>query len=162
MQEAQVRLFDDTYTNNPKAEQRTTTLAVFLLLVQLGLLAYLIFTKGFAYGFLGLYLLHLLVFSFLLARIWFDSHPEYRRHLTFTSQSVCYRTGFLKKEQDFDWDEVDEVRLSLDQVEFVLKNEAQHLVPLTMIHDATALHKANEQIRSMVLLKGIHLIEEQR
>ncbi|MBJ6119358.1 hypothetical protein JAO76_14205 [Pontibacter sp. BT310] len=157
MQNINIRLFEGAFTGNLKAEQRTNLLTAFLLLLQIGLLLYLVLTKGFSYSFVGIYLLHLLVFPFLVARIWLDLHPEYRRHLTLTDQGVRYRKGFRKKEQDFDWEEVDEVYLSIAEVVFVLKNEERHLVRFNMLHSNTALHRARQTIQHIVQQKGITL-----
>ncbi|MER2996470.1 hypothetical protein [Pontibacter populi] len=159
MQNFNIRLFEGAYTGNLKAEQRTNLLVVFLLLLQIGLLLFLVLTKGFTYSFVGIYLLHLLVFPFLVARIWLDLHPEYRRHLTLTDQGVRYRKGFRKQEHEFDWEEVDEVYLSIEEVVFVLKNEERHLVRLNMLHSNTALYNARQDVRNIVLLKSITLTE---
>ena len=158
MQNINIRLFEGAYTGNLKAEQRTNVLVVFLLLLQIGLLLFLVLSQGFAYSFLGIYLLHLLVFPFLVARIWVDLHPECR-HLTLTDQGVCYRHGFRKQEHEFDWEEVDEVYLSITEVVFVLKNEERHLVRFNMLHSNTALHRARQTIQYIVQEKGITLIE---
>ncbi|NDK55146.1 hypothetical protein [Pontibacter fetidus] len=162
MQEINIRLFSGAYAGNPKAEQRTTMLAVFLVLLQVGLLLYLVLTKGFAYSFVGIYLLHLLAFSVLVAQVWLELHPEYSRHLSFNSQTIVYRTGFLVKEQEFDWDEVDEVTLSPENVRFMLKNDEYHVVPFTMVQSPEALRRARHEIRQIVQQKKIHLTESQK
>ena len=159
MQNFNIRLFEGAYTGNLKAEQRTNLLAIFLLLLQIGLLLFLVLTKGFAYSVVGIYLLHLLVFPFLVARIWLDSHPEYRRHLTLTGEGVRYRKGFRKQEHEFDWEEVDEVFLDAAEVVFVLKNEERHLIGLNMLHSNTELLQAKQDVRNIVQQKGITLTE---
>lgn len=161
MPEMNIRLFEGAYAGNLKTEKRTTWLAAFLILLQVGLFLYLVLTKGFAYSFLGIYLLHLLAFSFLLARVWLDYNPDYRKHLTFTAQGVSYRTGFLKKEHEFDWDEVDEVYLKRITVEFILKNEEHHIVPLDMINNDTALQQAKTDVRAIVQKRAITLNDDQ-
>lgn len=157
MQNFQIRLFTGAYHNAQKTEKRTTVLAVFLLLVQLVLLAYLVLTKGFAMAFVGIYLLHVLVLSFLVARIWLDSRPEHQQHLTLTSQGVRYRTGSTNKEQEFDWEEVDEMHLQLFSVEFILKNDERHLVQLDHINSDALLKQAKQQLKMIASQKGITL-----
>ncbi|MBC5775480.1 hypothetical protein H8S95_15490 [Pontibacter sp. KCTC 32443] len=161
MQELHIRLFEGAYTSDLKMEQRTTWLATILVLLQLGLLVFLSIGDGFAYGFLGVYLLHMLGFFYLIGRVWLNRHPEYKRHLTITSQGVIYRTGFLQKEHQFDWEEVDEVFLELFNVKFVLKNEEQHCVLLHMMHNETALRQAKQELKSVVMQKAIPLTDSQ-
>lgn len=154
MHDIKIRLFAATCNGSRKAEKHTTMLGAFLLLVQLTLLAYLVLTEGFALTFLWIYLLHVLVFSFLLARIWLGYYLEYRRNLTLNSQGVRYRTGFLEKEHEFDWEEVDAIYLQLSSVEFILKNEESHLV---LIKNEATLKQAKQQLKAIALQKAINL-----
>lgn len=162
MQELNIRLFEGAYTSSLKMEQRTTWLATILVLLQLGLLVFLSVGGGFANGFLGIYLLHLLGFSYLIGKVWLDRHPEYSRHLTLSNQSIVYRTAFLEKAHEFDWDEVDEVYLNPDSVMFVLKNEACHVVPFNMLQSPEALSRARRDVRQLVQQKRITLTESQK
>jgi hypothetical protein len=162
MQEINIRLFNGAYAGNHKAEQRTTLLAALLVMLQLGLLLYLVLTKGFAYSFLGIYLLHLLAFSVLVGQVWLELHPEFSRHLTLNNQRVTYRTAFLEKEHEFDWEEVDEVYLNPDSVMFILKNEACHVVPFNMLQSPEALRRARQDVRQLVQQKRITLIDSQK
>lgn len=155
MQEVHFRLFKVNRAEELKAKQRTTLMAVLLLLLQLGLFAYLVITKGFTYSFLGLYLLHLVVFLLLLVRIWFYRHPEFRGHVTVTDQGVRYCTGLFKKEQEFDWAEVDVMRLEPTNVLFILKNEEQHQVRLAKLRDEAALKKAKQKLEAIAYQKNI-------
>jgi hypothetical protein len=159
MQDTNFRLFEGMHTGNLKSEQRTTLLATLLILVQIGLLVYLVLTKGFAYSFLGLYLLHLLGFSLLVLQVWFERHPEYLRHLTLTNQGVRYRTSFFKQEHDFDWEEIHKVFLGDKILEFTLKNDELHSLPLDIFRTPDALQNARQAICDMVAQKGISLSE---
>ena len=159
MQDINFRLFEGAYTGNLKAEQRTTILATLLVLVQVGLLVYLLLTKGFNYSFLGIYLLHLLGFSLLIGQVWLDHHPEYLRHLTLSDKGVSYRTGFFKKEHAFDWEEVYKVFLGATMLEFTLKNDEHHLLPLDMFRNPDALQNARQAVRDMAIQKGVSLSE---
>ena len=157
MPETTIQLSDGAFTTSHKAAQRQQMLAVLLLLVQLGLLVYLVFTKGFAYSFVGLYLLHLLAFGFLLIRFWVAAYPQYFRHVTFTNQSIKYRTGYLQKAHDFDWDEIDTIYLQPGNTRFILKNEEEHHIPFDI--------NGNTQARQLLYAKaqqmGIFLTDNQ-
>ncbi|HEY4650283.1 MAG TPA: hypothetical protein VIG72_02665, partial [Pontibacter sp.] len=111
------------------------------------------------YSFAWLFLLQMPMLAYLLAQTWLDKNPKYRRHLTLTEQGVCYRTGFLAKEQEFDWNEVDEVYLKLFSVEFMLKNEERHEISLQNINSDTALQRAKQEIRAVAQQQGIKLTE---
>jgi hypothetical protein len=162
MQELNIRLFEGAYASNLKMEQHITWLATVLVLLQLGLLVFLSVGEGFAYGFLGIYLLHMLGFSYLVGKVWLDRHPEYSRHLTLNNRSITYRTGFLEKQHEFDWDEVDEVYLNPDSVMFVLKNDECHVVPFSMLQGPEAFRKARQDVRLLVQQKKINLTESQK
>jgi len=157
MQQTTIRLFDGAFTINQKAAQRQQVLAVLLLLVQLGLLVYLVLSKGFAYSFVGLYLLHLLAFGFLLIQFWLTDYSPTFRHVTFTNQGIIYRTGFFKKQHDFDWDEIDQIYLQPGNTKFILKNEEEHRIPFD-INSNTA---ARQLLYANAQQKGIFLTDNQ-
>lgn len=159
MQQINIRLFSGAHTGNLEAAQRTSLFAVFMVLLQVGLLLYLVLVKGFAYSLLGLYLLHLLAFTFLLVQVWLERNPGQLQHLTLTGQGVVYRTAFLKKEQQFDWDEVDAVHLGKSGMAFVLKNEEHHGLPFDMLHNNAASWQV---LQTMVKLNEITLTNSQK
>jgi len=157
MQEISIRLFEGAYALKPRAEQRTMQLAALAVGLQLGLLVYLAVSKHFAGGLVLVFICNLVVPAYFFFAIWLDRKPKYRRHLTLTEQGVCYRSKFLQKEQEFDWEEIDAVHIGLYRVGFVLKNEEEHTVNLERIQNDEVLRQVKEQIREMVQQKGIML-----
>ncbi len=159
MQNIQLRIFEGVFSGNLKAEQRSNALAAFLVLLQVGMLLYLVITNGFAYSFLGLYLLHLLGFGFLLGQLWLDRNPDYLRHFTLSDAGVRYRAAFLKREEEFDWAEVDEISVLEKEIHFYLKNDEKHLVHLDMAAADEALRQARNKVRVLAQQHEITLKE---
>lgn len=157
MQEINVRLFKGAYAEKPKAEQRAMLLAALAVALQAGLLAYLAVTKQFTPLLVLVFLFNLLVPGYFFFIIWLDSKPRYRRHLTLTNEGVCYRSRLMQKEQEFDWAEVDTVRLERYAVVFSLKNEELHRIDLEHIRNDAVLGHVKEQIEGMVQRKEIML-----
>ncbi len=157
MQEISVKLFEGAYTLKPRAERRATLLAVLAVALQVGLLAYLTVSNFFVPELLLVFAVNLLVPAYFFFNLWLDRRPEYSRHLTLTEQGVCYRSGFLQKEQSFDWEEIDSTVIGLNHVLFVLKNEEEHNINLERIPHTTVIEQVKEQIREMVQQKEIML-----
>ncbi|PRY13649.1 hypothetical protein CLV24_10519 [Pontibacter ummariensis] len=157
MQEISVRLFEGAYSLQSRNEKRLLFFALLAVGVHLGLLIYLAVSKHFTPALVFVFLLNLLVPAYFFFRIWLDSKPKYRRHLTLHEEGVRYRSRFLEKESEFDWDEVDTVHIRLFKVIFVLKNEEVHEISLERIQNDTVLWQVKEQISEMVQRKEIVL-----
>ncbi len=157
MQEISVKLFEGAYTLKPKAERRLMVLAFVAVSLQLGLLVYLAVSKQFTIALIFIFLFNLLVPAYFFFNIWLDRKPKYRRHLTLTDEGVCYRSKFLQKEQEFDWEEVDTVQVDMYRVNFMLKNEEEHDINLERIQNDAVLQQVKEQIKEMVQQKEIML-----
>ena len=157
MQEFSVRLFKGAYTINAKTEQRFLFIALAVILFDVCLLVFLLTLKGFSTVMLAVYLLHLPIVGYFMARAWLDSKPRYRRHLTLTIEGVRYRAGHMKKEREFDWEEIDMVKLELFRVTFLLKNEESHTLNLETIQHAETLQAVKDEIRKRAKLKQVDL-----
>ncbi|MDX5482171.1 MAG: hypothetical protein LPK07_10870 [Hymenobacteraceae bacterium] len=141
-----IRFFEGVFAWRPELEQRIMFVALTSLSLHLGLLAYLALLKGFAFIFAVVYLVNLLFAAYFIFTIWLDHRPQYRRHLTLNGEGVRYRGGFLQREHEFDWEEVDYILLDQVQLAFVLKNEAEHRISLEHIQDSHALERVKGQI----------------
>ena len=157
MQEISIRLFEGAYTLKPRAERRVMLLAVVGVVLQVLLLIYLAASKHFAPALVFVFVFNLAVPAYFFFNIWLDRKPKYRRHLTLTEGGVCYRSGFMRAEQEFDWEEVDTVHIGLYHVVFVLKNEEEHYINLERIQNDEVLQQVKEQIGEMVQQKRIML-----
>lgn len=157
MQEVGVRLFEGAYALKPKAEQRMLKLAWLGLALQAAFLVYIASSKTFSIHLLLVFALNLLVPLYFMVSMWLDRNPNYRRHLTLTEEGVRYRTRFNEAEQEFDWDEVDEVRLELFKVTFLLKNEAEHEINLERTQNDEVLRQLREQLQEAAKRKGLTL-----
>lgn len=157
MQDISIRLFEGAYTFKPRAEQRMMLLALAAMVLQMSLLLYLIIFKTFATGLVVILLLSLLVPAYFISSVWLDKRPQYRRHLTLSAAGVRYRTRFLQAEHEFDWEEIDLIKIELFKVNFVLKNEEVHEVNLHGIQNDRVLHEVKEQILQYARLKSIDL-----
>ncbi|MDX5436680.1 MAG: hypothetical protein LPK03_05760, partial [Pontibacter sp.] len=118
MQEISIRLFESAYASKPEAERRTMLLAWAAMALQVSLLLYLVVSKTFTTELVIVFLINLLVPAYFIFTIWMDHRPEYRRHLTLTEEGIRYRTRFKQREQEFEWDEIDKVKLEQFKVIF--------------------------------------------
>ncbi|MFD2514557.1 hypothetical protein ACFSRY_11830 [Pontibacter locisalis] len=157
MQELSIKLYTGAYDIKPKAEQRLKWLSAFAVTFQLVLVFYLVFFETFSAGVVVVFLINVTIPAYFLYSAWLDNKPHYRRHLTLTEEGVKYRTRFMQTEQEFDWDEVDLVRLQSLKVVFLLKNEEEHVVSLEQIQNDQVLKQVRERIKSMVIRKDIVL-----
>ncbi|MCX2739641.1 hypothetical protein [Pontibacter anaerobius] len=157
MQDISFRLFEGAYTIKPRAEQRMLLLAAAAMALQVGLLLYLLVSKAFATELVVVFLLNLFVPAYFIFSIWLDHRPQYRRHLTLSSDGVRYRTRFMRPEHEFEWNEIDLVRLKLFKVIFILKNEEVHEVSLERIQHDGVLQQVKEQLLQMARLKGLEI-----
>ena len=157
MQEISVKLFKGAYTLKPKAEEPLMLLAFAAVAVQLGFLVHLAISEMYTVDLVLVFLVNLLIPSYFFFNIWLDGKPKYRRHLTLTDEGVCYRSKFMHKEQEFDWEEVDTVQIEMYRVKFLLKNEEEHAINLERIQNEEILQLVKDQIREMVQRKEIML-----
>jgi hypothetical protein len=132
-------------------------LAAVAVMLQLGLLVYLVVSKQFTPVLVLVFLFNLLVPAYFFFTIWLDSKPKYRRHLTLTEEGICYRSKFLQQEQAFDWAEVDTVLMERNRIVFVLKNEEEYHINLEHIQDDDILQQVKEQTKEMVQRKVVML-----
>ncbi|WP_439880232.1 hypothetical protein ACSX1A_13835 [Pontibacter sp. MBLB2868] len=157
MQEISYKLFTGAYDTTQKTEQRVMLLAAFAIVLQLALIIYLAVSKTFSLSLVVVFLINVFVSAGFLFHAWLDKHPRYRRHLTLTEEGVLYRSRFMQPEQEFDWNEIDQVRLELLRVVFLLKNEEEHVVSLEQIQNDSVLKQVKEQIKMMVIRKNVTL-----
>ncbi|TPE43703.1 hypothetical protein [Pontibacter mangrovi] len=127
------------------------------MFLQLGFLLHLTITKTFSTELVMVFLINLFVPAIFLYRLWLDRKPQYRRHLTLSAHGVRYRTRFMQPEHEFDWEEVDAVRVELFKVVFVLKNEEVHEISLERIQNDEMLQQVKEQVKMMVRQKDLQL-----
>ena len=159
MQEASIRLFSGAYDARSKVERFMLLLAALSVGLHGWLLYRLILVKDFHSALLFLYLFSLLPFCLFLLFVWLDRSPELRRYLALLETGVRYRSGFLLREQEFDWEEVDRIEVKRTSVTFILKNEEQHVVVLDTLKDEGLLQQVKNRIRSFAAGKGIEYVE---
>ncbi|MFD2248286.1 hypothetical protein [Pontibacter ruber] len=158
MQEGNIRLFEEAYAHKPKVERWILTAALGSIALHFVFMVYLLLKGGFSTLFIVAYLLSAVVLVVVMVSYWLEKRPHNRKHLTLTGQGVRYRSNFLEKEQEFDWNEVDTVQLGSSNVTFILKNDERHNVSMEVIRDEEALQHAIDQIRSQARHNGIEVI----
>jgi hypothetical protein len=152
-----VRLFSKPYSVRTGMERLLLVLALLSVGLHGWLLYQLIAVRDFHSAMLFLYLFSLLPFSLFLASVWLDHNPGYQRHLTLLSTGVRYRLGFMQREQEFDWDEVESIQLEKARVQFELKNGEFHAVCLTSVHKEHRLLQIQEELARVAATKSIGL-----
>ncbi|OKL41940.1 hypothetical protein [Pontibacter flavimaris] len=157
MQDTSIRLFEDAYTIKPRSEKRLMLLALAAMALQFVLLLYIFFSQTFSAALVLLLLLSLLVPAYFVFSVWLDRNPHYRRHLTLHDEGVCYRPRFMQAEQEFEWGEVDYIKINMYKVLFVLKNVEEHEVSLEHIQNDRVLQQVKEQVLQTARLKGIEI-----
>jgi hypothetical protein len=103
-----------------------------------------------------LYLFSLLPFTLFLASVWFDHNPGYQRHLTLYASGARYRLGFMQREHDFDWEEVESILLAPTEVLFGLKNGELHAVNLGSVHHERTLQLIKAELERTATNKEIN------
>ncbi|WP_276499100.1 hypothetical protein [Pontibacter litorisediminis] len=157
MQDISIRLFEGAFILKPRTEQRLMQLALVLMALHAGLLLYLLVAKVFTLLLVLILLLSLLVPAYFMLSVWLDRAPQYRRHLTLSAEGVRYRTRFLHPEHEFDWTEIDLVKINLYKITFVLKNEEVHEVSLEHLQNDELLRHVKEQVLEKTRHIGINL-----
>ncbi|MCC9138119.1 hypothetical protein ACFSKU_03075 [Pontibacter silvestris] len=157
MQETSFQLSPGAYAVKAKTECLFMLFALCSVAVHINLLYRLLALNDYKSTFLIVYSLNLIPLAYFLVTIWLDKKPKCRRHLTLSTTGARYRTKFMTKEHEFDWDEVDVIHLEHFRVLFVLKNEEEHDVSLERVQNNEELSLIKEQIRERALMKGIDL-----
>ncbi|WP_243409437.1 EbsA family protein [Pontibacter virosus] len=121
------------------------------------LLYQLIAVRDFHSAMTFLYLFSLLPFSLFLISVWLDHNPGYQRHLTLSASGVRYRLGFMQREHDFEWEEVERIIISSQTLEFELKNDEQHAIALNSVNHAQTLQRIRDELAQIAEAKGIAL-----
>ncbi|TXK52090.1 hypothetical protein FVR03_02165 [Pontibacter qinzhouensis] len=152
-----LKLFENAYQLEPKAEQRLTGAIYAAISINLILLLYLAYSNGFLVGLL-IFMSNLFFAAYFCKFLWYQYRPQYRLHFTLTTGGVRYRTVSAQKEQEFEWEEVDVVRFEQDRLLFVLKNDEQHEIGMDKIQSPTILQQARRKIKKIAKKKDIMVV----
>lgn len=152
-----IRLFSRSYGVRSRLEHLLLVLALLLIALHGWLLYQLIAVRDFHSAMIFLYLFSLLPFSLFLVSVWFDRNPSYQRHLTLQPTGVRYRLGFMQREHDFDWEEVETISMAQRRVLFELKNGERHEIDLESVRKEEILQQVREGLEQVAAQKGIEL-----
>jgi hypothetical protein len=151
-----VRLFSRPYGVRSQMERLLLLLALLSVVLHGWLLYQLVAVRDFHSAITFLYLFSLLPFTLFLASVWFDHNPGYQRHLTLYATGVRYRLGFMQREYDFDWEEVESILLTPTEVRFELKNGEWHAVNLGSVHRDKTLQLIKAELKQIAAIKEIN------
>ena len=157
MQNFSLKLFDNAYALNPKTEQQLLSFLHYSIVLNLLLPFYLIYTNDIYIGLLILLLDLVIVLGYGLYE-WFNQKPRFRTHFTLSLEGVRYRNLVTEPEQEFEWDEVDTVRMHAHELTFTLKNGEAHTLCLQKVQDEAVLRKAETKIRKIARRKDIQVL----
>jgi purine-cytosine permease-like protein len=157
VQEIKIKLFEEAYAHKPKVQQWILSAALSSIVLHFVFMLYLLLKGGFHTFFIVVYLLSSVVIVVMLVSYWFEHRLHKRKHLTLTGQGVSYRPGFLEKEQEFDWNEIDTVLMRSPEITFILKNGEHHSVSLAVIREKGNLQQAEDQIRNLARLNDVEV-----
>ncbi|WP_128397004.1 hypothetical protein [Botryobacter ruber] len=157
MRDFSLKLFDNAYVLHPKTEQQLLSFLHYALVLNLLLPFYLIYTNDIYIGLLILLLDLVIVFGYGLYA-WFNQKPRFRTHFTLSLEGVRYRILVSEPEQEFEWEEVDTVRMHAHELVFTLKNGEEHTLCLHKVQDEAVLRKAETKIRKIARRKDIQLL----
>lgn len=155
MQEVSIRLFSRSYNVRSKVERALLLLALLSVALHGWLLFQLIAVRDLHSAITFLYLFSLLPFSLFLTSVWLDRNPGYQRHLTLLATGVRYRLGFMQREQEFDWEEVERIGVNGYLVDFELKNGERHEVSLESIDKEATLKRVRLRLEGIAADKEI-------
>ena len=155
MQEVSIRLFSRSYNVRSKVERALLLLALLSVALHGWLLFQLIAVRDLHSAITFLYLFSLLPYCLFLASVWLDRNPGYQRHLTLLATGVRYRLGFMQREQEFDWEEVERIEVNGYLVDFELKNGEQHAVSLGSIDKESTLQEVRLRLEGIATDKEI-------
>jgi hypothetical protein len=158
MQNISIRLFSSAYDIRSRVERFMLLMAFVSVALHGWLLYHLIAVNDFRSALLFLYLFSLLPFCLFMLAMWLDRNPDYQRHLTLSETGVRYRSGLMQQEHEFDWEEVDTIRLEPVLVTFLLKNGEVHEVSIKAIRNGEVLQEARSRITRVAASKGIEVI----
>ncbi|PKV63407.1 hypothetical protein [Pontibacter ramchanderi] len=150
-----IRLFSKPYGIRSQMERLLFVLALLSVALHGWLLYQLITVRDFHSAMTFLYLFSLLPFSLFMASVWLDHNPGYQRHLTLSALGMRYRLGFMQREHEFEWEEVERMVASSKLLEFELKNGEYHSVALDTVHHAHTLQRIQEELAQIANAKGI-------
>ena len=150
-----IRLFSKPYGIRSQVERLLFVLALLSVALHGWLLYQLIAVRDFHSAMTFLYLFSLLPFSLFMVSVWLDHNPGYQRHLSLTAFGVRYRLGFMQREHDFDWEEVERMVIGSTVLEFELKNGEQHKIALDAVHHAQTLRRVRDELAQVAAAKGI-------
>ncbi|MDO6389976.1 hypothetical protein Q4E40_07545 [Pontibacter sp. BT731] len=150
-----IRLFSKPYGIRSQVERLLFVLALLSVALHGWLLYQLIAVRDFHSAMTFLYLFSLLPFSLFMVSVWLDHNPGYQRHLSISGVGVRYRLGFMQREHEFEWEEVERMIISSHALEFELKNGEQHAVALDTVNHARKLQRIRAELALIAAEKGI-------
>ncbi len=157
-----IRLFSRPYSVRSQMERLLLALALLSVGLHGWLLYQLITVRDFHSAMTFLYLFSLLPFTLFLASVWLDHNPGFQRHLTLTAAGVRYRMGFMQREFDFDWEEVEQASLSGTCLAFELKNGEHHNIDLHAVHADHVLQRLHTELTRALTDRGIHFTNTEK
>ncbi|MBX0332746.1 hypothetical protein K3G39_05805 [Pontibacter sp. HSC-14F20] len=150
-----IRLFSRPYGIRSQMERVLFVLALLSVALHGWLLYQLIAVRDFHSAMTFLYLFSLLPFSLIMVSVWLDHNPGYQRHLTISASGVRYRLGFMQREHDFEWEEIERMVINSQALEFELKNGEQHAVALDTLNHAQTVQRIRDELAQIAVAKGI-------
>lgn len=151
-----VRLFTKPYSVRSLLERLLLLFALLSVMLHGWLLYQLIAVRDIHSALTFLYLFSLLPFSLFMASVWLDHNPGFQRHITLSDAGVRYRLGFIQREHDFDWEEVESITIAGQQVQFELKNGELHAVNLASVHRAHVLQQIKDRMKEVASSREIN------
>ncbi|SIT94627.1 hypothetical protein [Pontibacter indicus] len=156
-----IRLFSKPYGIRSQVERLLFVLALLSVALHGWLLYQLITVRDFHSAMTFLYLFSLLPFALFMVSVWLDHNPGYQRHLSISELGVRYRLGFMQREHEFEWEEVERMSIRGSVLEFELKNEERHEIALDTVNHTRKLQRVRKVLAQIAESKGITLEETQ-
>lgn len=156
-----IRLFSKPYGIRSQVERLLFVLALLSVALHGWLLYQLITVRDFHSAMTFLYLFSLLPFALFMVSVWLDHNPGYQRHLSISELGVRYRLGFMQREHEFEWEEVERMSIRGAVLEFELKNEERHEIALDTVNHTRKLQRVRKVLTQIAESKGITLKETQ-
>lgn len=156
-----IRLFSKPYGIRSQVERLLLVFALLSVALHGWLLYQLITVRDFHSAMTFLYLFSLLPFSLFMVSVWLDHNPGYQRHLSISDLGVRYRLGFMQREHEFEWEEVERMGIRGHVLEFELKNGEQHEIALDTVNHTRKLERLRNVLVQLAGAKGIAIQEKQ-